>query len=55
MWRKIVDSTLGLGFTIAGSIIVIITLSGNTQRIAIWVTIGAVIAHYATVLMNKDD
>ena len=55
MWKKIFDSTLGLAWTLVGSIIVIITLSGETQKIAIWLTIGALVAHYALVLMNKDE
>ena len=55
MFKKLLESTLAQGFTLAGSVIVIITLSGETQRTAIIATAIAVVFHYWHVLRTKDD
>lgn len=52
--RKIVDETAGLLFTFAGSIVVFITLSGQTRTIAIVATAIAVLLHYAHALLQND-
>lgn len=44
--KKLWDITGDLSWTLAGSVIVIITLSGPTQTFALWVTICATALHY---------
>jgi len=52
--RKIWDITADLAWTLAGSIIVIVTLSGTTQAVAMWITISATAVHYVYKLLSSD-
>lgn len=54
MIKKFVDTTAGLAFTLAGSAVVFITLSGDTRRIAMIATGTAVVVHYAYELTKRD-
>jgi hypothetical protein len=42
-------------WTIGASIITIGTLSGFTQQLAIWVTVGTLVLHLAGALKKKED
>ena len=42
-------------WTIGASIITIGTLSGFTQQLAIWVTVGTLCLHLVGVLTKKED
>ena len=44
--KKFFDSTLGLGFTLSGAVVVYFTLSGFTQKVALISTLLALIGHY---------
>ena len=55
MFKKIFDATLDLGFTLAGSIIVVLTLSGETQRIGIILTSIAVVFHYVVLIRRQFE
>ena len=46
---------LALLWTIGASIITIGTLSGFTQQLAIWVTVGTLALHLVGVLTKKED
>lgn len=39
----------------AGTGMVLITLSGRTRSLGIWITLAAVTAHAVSSLMNGDD
>ncbi len=52
--KKIIDETAGLLFTLAGSVVVFITLSGQTRTIAIVATAIALVLHYAHALFTND-
>jgi hypothetical protein len=52
--KKIWDITAGLAFTLAGSFVVYITLSGTTQRLAGISTLLAIFVHYLHQLMQND-
>ena len=52
---RLLKSTLALGFTLSGAVIVYFTLSGTTQKIALVSTIVALVCHYTLVLKEPDD
>jgi len=53
--KKVWDITAGLGFTLAGSLIVYITLSGVTQKIAGIATLVAILVHYVHEILKNDE
>ena len=53
--RKLWNITADLAWTLAGSAIVLITLSGETQSIALWITIIATAVHYLYKILSKED
>ena len=50
--KKIWKITADLVWTIVGSVIVIITLSGDTQKIALYLTIAGGIIHYIYKILD---
>ena len=50
--RKLVKTLSGLSFTLSGSVIVMFTLSGQTQRIAIIATSLALVGHLIHVFLD---
>lgn len=52
--KKVWDITAGLVFTLAGSLVVYVTLSGETQRIAGIATLTALLVHYVHEILNND-
>jgi hypothetical protein len=52
--KKFFDSTLGLGFTLSGAVVMYFTLSGFTQKVALVATLIALIAHYWLVFKEPD-
>lgn len=54
MIKKFLETTAGLAFTLAGSTVVFITLSGDTRRIAMISTAVAVVAHYTYELSKRE-
>jgi hypothetical protein len=53
--KKMWDITAGLAFTLAGSLVVYITLSGITQRIAGIATLTAILVHYVHEILKNDE
>ena len=53
--KKFFESTLGLGFTLSGAVVLYFTLSGFTQKVALVSTILALIAHYWLVFKEPND
>lgn len=53
--RKLWDVTADLTWTLVGSVIVLITLSGDTQKIAFYLTVGGLIVHYIYKLSQSGD
>jgi len=53
--KKFMKETAALSFTFAGSAIMFVTLSGDTQRIAIIATAAAVTVHYISVMLSNDE
>jgi len=52
---KFVREVHALLWTLAGTGLVLITLSGHTRRLGIWITAIAVAAHFAGVLLLEDE
>jgi len=53
--RKLWDITADLTWTLVGSLIVLITLSGDTQKIAFYLTVGGLVVHYVYKLTQSGD
>jgi hypothetical protein len=53
--KKFFDSTLGLGFTLSGAVVLYFTLSGFTQKVALVATLLALIAHYWLVFKEPNE
>jgi hypothetical protein len=47
--------TAALAWTLGGTGLVLITLSGQTQRIAIYITIASAVLHFAGVLIPRES
>lgn len=52
--RKLWDVTADLTWTLVGSVIVLITLSGDTQKIAFYLTVGGLVVHYIYKLSQSE-
>jgi len=53
--KKMWDITAALVFTLAGSFVVYITLSGTTQRLAGISTVIAILVHYVHEILKNDE
>jgi hypothetical protein len=53
--RKFVNETAALSFTLAGSVVVFITLSGDTRKTAMIATGVALAVHYIHILLKNDE
>jgi hypothetical protein len=53
--KKFLRITGDLAFTYAGSTVVLITLSGETRRLAFVATVTALVVHYIHQFMQNDD
>ena len=52
--KKFANETAALSFTLAGSVVVCITLSGDTRRMAMIATGVALFVHYVHVMLKND-
>lgn len=52
---KLTSEFHSLIWTVAGTLLVLITLSGDVQEIAIWISLSALALHLVGVLMKKDN
>lgn len=53
--KKIVEEFKGLLWTLAGTALVLITLSGKTKTMGLWISGIALIAHTITLFFNSDE
>jgi hypothetical protein len=52
MIKKIMKESGGLAFTVAGTLLVLITLSGDTRSKGIWISGAALTVHLLAVVMS---
>ena len=52
--KKFIQETTMLGWTIGGTGLVLITLSGETREYGIWISIASFIVHMLGVFINWD-
>ncbi len=53
--KKLIDELHGLAWTLGGTGMVLITLSGQTLKWGIWITIASLFVHLAGALLKSDD
>tara|TARA_R100000458_G_C8226969_1_gene209754 strand:+ start:166 stop:351 length:186 start_codon:yes stop_codon:yes gene_type:complete len=54
-FKKFIQEITILGWTIGGTALVLITLSGETREYGIWISIASFIVHMFGVLINWND
>lgn len=52
--KRLVDEVKGLVWTLAGTGLVLITLSGQTRTYGLWISVIALLIHLAAVGLEKD-
>lgn len=52
MIKKIMKESGGLAFTVAGTLLVLITLSGDTRTRGIWIAGAALTVHLLAIIMS---
>lgn len=52
---KFIKEIHALTFTLAGTGMVLITLSGDTLRYGVWITVASVVVHLIGVMLKKND
>ena len=55
MLKKLINITASLSFTIAGMVVVFITLSGDTRRIALISSVTALLVHYVYEMAKEEE
>jgi hypothetical protein len=55
MFKKLLKESHGLIWTVAGTAMVLITLSGDTLNSAIWISAIALAGHFVGVIFSKED
>jgi len=54
MLKKLINITASLSFTLAGMVVVLITLSGETRKLALIASVAALLVHYTYELFKND-
>ena len=55
MIKKFFKETSALSWTLGGTALVLITLSGPTKVLGLWISAIALVAHFLGVLFSKDE
>lgn len=55
MLKKFVNEIHALAWTLGGSGVVLITLSGNTRTWGTWITLASFGVHMLGVMLKKDE
>lgn len=55
MFKKIKDGLSDLSWTLAGTALVLITLSGQTRTYGIWISAIALIVYFFGILISSND
>ncbi len=53
--KKIVNEFHSLAWTLAGAVTVLITLSGETRTMGMWISGIALLVHLAGIVIKKED
>ena len=53
--KRLIQETTMIGWTIGGTGLVLITLSGETREYGIWISIASFVVHMVGVLINWDN
>jgi hypothetical protein len=53
--KKLINEMHALAWTLGGTGMVLITLSGQTLKWGIWITIASLVIHLAGALLKGDD
>ena len=53
--QRFLEELLGLAWTLAGSGLVLITLSGQTRTYGLWISGVALVTHIGAALLKSDD
>lgn len=53
--KKFVEEISGLIWTLAGTGLVLITMSGNTKTLGISISVAALVLHIFTVLLKSEE
>lgn len=54
-FKKLWDELTALSWTIAGTVLVLVTLSGATQKIGFWISVIALVVHLFGVFIRFSD
>ena len=52
MLKKLLGETSALAWTLGGTALVLITLSGTTRTIGVWISVASLAAHLAGVALS---
>lgn len=52
--RKWLNESIGLIFTVSATALTLITLSGDTQRLGFFISVGSLVAYLALVAIRQD-
>lgn len=55
MFKKLIKDMHSLLWTLAGTGLVLITLSGDTKRTALWISGVALVLHTIGIMIKKED
>lgn len=53
--KKLIDEMHALAWTLGGTGMVLITLSGQTLKWGIWISIASLVTHLIGALLKQDD
>lgn len=53
--KKLLNEVHALAWTLGGSGIVLITLSGETKKLGTWITLASLGVHLIGVLLKKEE
>lgn len=53
--KKLWEELTALSWTIAGTVLVLVTLSGPTQIIGFWISVAALVVHLFGVFIRFSD
>jgi len=53
--KKLINEAHSLIWTVAGTALVLITLSGDVQKTALWISGVALVLHVFGVMLKKDS
>ena len=55
MIKKFFKETSALSWTLGGTGLVLITLSGPTKVLGLWISVISLVVHFMGVLFSKDE